>query len=283
MNKNFNSMDAKIFGNLWFKKWCELNSLKLRESISIDSDTWLCPNDGKTKDEKWKWGNTEHAFNVLPEPYWGNINDPSVIFININPGANYDITNAGQLYSETHSSTAYDAIASNIFNQRETEDWHRARFKWAQEIDNSLIVENGLSIELIPWHSKKSSDIAKYIENNTLPIINNINRFAKILPSTGIFKDSFIVRSAAFMDLLDKKEFYQNLHITKIENFSLAKKGLILKPISFLTIVQVNIDKDSKKIKFLVFHGGASNKLPPKEYIVLEKNVTLENFLLNNN
>ncbi|MCX6230913.1 MAG: hypothetical protein NTZ33_05165 [Bacteroidetes bacterium] len=241
---------------------------------------WIFPKD-KVINSKWKWGNHDHSSNLLPEPYWGNSIDPSVVFLNINPGSVNNNKSNQSLIKEIEKFTYFDIAASNKLNLFATQNFHKARFEWASMINKNIKSDKGLCIELIPWHSKSSSVVTNYIIDNRKSIFENIMRFQPILPKNGIFKNTFIVRSASFMDLLDKEDFSEKFDLKTLKHFILAKTNHIDKPISFLSIVFLK--KKYKYSKFLIFHGGANNNMPSLNYTVLETNKKLKEFLNMNN
>lgn len=258
--------------NQW-KKWVKNGS----EYKDFPWTNWEYPSD-KLKNKKWKWGNHKHSVNILPEPYWGNPTQPSVIFININPGAVEVVGGVQDDLSKLNKFNYYQIAAENKLKINVTQDWHQKRFKWVSGLgDESINPSDGLSIELIPWHSKSASDITNYIMENGSAVIDNLIRFQKVLPNKGLFSNTFIVRSAAFMDLLEKEVFAKYFDLTKITHFSLARKRVILKPMSFLTCVRFK--KKFGGTEFLIFHGGSSNQMPPLDYILIEKQKTLKLFL----
>jgi len=239
------------------------------------SSEWKFPED-KQKNDKWKWGNCLHSARILPEPYWGNPINPCAVFININPGEVND-PSSPQALPPAHSHSYFDIAHKNALHLQNTENWHLKRFKWAEKLNTSIKANNCLSVELIPWHSKAASDVTKYIINNRAVIIANLKRFAQILPEKGLLKNTFIVRSAAFMDLLSQKDFSEYFDVKNMTHHMLARKGTIEKPISFLSIIQLK--KEHGGTNFLIFHGGASNELPPLNYWVMDKNMTLKDFI----
>jgi hypothetical protein len=238
---------------------------------------WNYPNDVLRK-ENWHWQNCRHSAHILPEPYWGNPIDPSIVFVNINPGKVDALQGVQANFSNSREDISYYHIASrNHLHLNETQKWHQNRFNWANEFSTSIDSKKGLSIELIPWHSKSASDVTNYIIENRQAVIENLIRFSKILPKTGVFKNTFIVRSAAFMNLLDNQDFASYFHIEQMKHHVLAKSGHIDKPISFMSILNFKDAYDSAR--FIVFHGGSNNQLPSKDYVVLETGKSLKAFL----
>lgn len=238
---------------------------------------WNFPKDALKKDS-WKWGNSKHSAHIIPEPYWGNPIDPSVVFVNINPGKVSDISSPQAEISKISFDLSYFEIAAkNHFNLTATQNWHSKRFKWAHGLDSNIDPLKGLSIELIPWHSESASDVTKYIIENRKSVIENLIRFEKTLPKKGIFKDTFVVRSAAFMDLLNIEDFASYFQIEKMKHHILSRKGHIDKPISFLTIVYFK--KKYGNTRFIIFHGGSNNDMPSIDYLVQGTDKTLKEYL----
>lgn len=272
---NKKRMTAKEYWDVEFDKWKEWIQLGSNPKEFPFKD-WSFPSD-KLKKGKWQWGSCKHSSEILPEPYWGNPIDPPFIFININP-ARVDSLDGEQANFVRNELKYYDIAARNKLNLIETQNWHDARFKWAQDIEEITLDKCGLSIELVPWHSKSASNVTKYIFENRNSVINNIKCFSKQLPKTGIFKNTFIVRSAAFMDLLQHKELADYFQIQEIKHFTLAKEGVINKPISFLSTAKFK--QEHGNTEFLIFHGGASNDMPPMNYILMDTTLKLKEYLL---
>jgi hypothetical protein len=234
---------------------------------------WPKPNDEQLNNE-WRWGNCLHSSHILPEPYWGNAKNPQAIFININPGK----------VSETIGSQAdfnqfdltYNQIASNnALGLTQTNDWHLKRFQWAQSIDNQITADKCLSVELIPWHSEKAADVTRYILQNSDSVINNLRIFANILPTKGPFINTFIVRAAVFMNLLENNDFGKYFNLKTLRHFTLCRGNLPI-PTSFMS--EVFLNKEHGGSRFIVFYGGASNQMPPPNYSLLETRSTLSKY-----
>jgi hypothetical protein len=162
-------------------------------------------------------------------------------------------------------------------NLIDTQNWHSERFQWAKNLGGLSDNNIGLSIELIPWHSRTASNVTKYIINNRKSVLENIKRFSKQLPTEGLFKNTFIVRSAAFMDLLQHKDFADYFQTNETKHFILAKKGTINKPISFLS--SAKFKSEHGNTDFLIFHGGSSNDMPSLDYILIGTKYNLEDFM----
>jgi len=271
-------MTAKEYWDNEFNKWKEWIK-KGSKPEEFPLNDWNIPSD-KLLNSKWQWGNCKHSSEIMPEPYWGNPINPSFIFVNINP-ARVDTFNSQQSNFNRFKLTYYDIAASNQLNLNETQNWHNERFQWAKNIDKSSDEKIGLSIELIPWHSKSASNVTKYILDNRNSVLNNIKRFSKQLPKTGLFKNTFIVRSAAFMDLLQHKEWADYFQANETKHFALAKEGIIDKPISFLSTARFKQEHGNSE--FLIFHGGASNDMPKLNYLLIGTKFNLENYLLSRN
>ena len=254
--------------NKWIKKGGQRSEFPLKN--------WKYPTD-RLKDQKWKWGNHNHSVYLLPEPYWGNSVNPSVVFVNINPGAVKEKGSIHEDYKTLKKYSYYKLASKNVLNNKHADDWHRKRFNWASKLDTSIDPLNGLSVELIPWHSKGARDVTSYILENGQAVIENLLRFVDILPTENIFRNTFIVRSAVFMDLLNRDFFIKYFNKSTVKNLTLARKGNIIKPISFLT--QIRLLEEHGYSKFLVFHGGASNMMPLNEYLILDEGVSLKDYL----
>lgn len=181
-------MAAKEYWDNEFNKWKEWIQKGSKPEEFLLKD-WIIPSDKLIK-SKWQWGNCKHSSEIMPEPYWGNPTDPSFIFVNINP-ATVDTFNSQQSNFNRFDLNYYDIAASNKLNLTNTQNWHNERFQWAKNIDELSFKETGLSIELIPWHSKSASNVTKYIFENKTSVLYNIKNFSKQLTKTGIFKNTF--------------------------------------------------------------------------------------------
>jgi len=252
-----------------WKNWKQSNFTGPSPWINI----WPTPNDVQLNNN-WRWGNCLHSSHILPEPYWGNATNPQAIFININPGKVSEPVGLQANFNQF--GLTYNAIASNNeLGLTQTNDWHLKRFKWAKSIANQIEADNCLSVELIPWHSAKAADVTDYILNNSASVIDNLRIFANILPDKGPFRNTFIVRAAVFMNLLETRVFGNYFNRETLRHFTLCRGNLPI-PTSFMS--EVFLHKEHGGSRFIVFYGGASNQMPPPNYSLLETGSRLSNY-----
>lgn len=274
---------AREYWNLRLAQWILWKSQGAFLENYPWSDEWPCPFDAPRTNRIWSWGNCVHTTAILPEPYWGNIIDPSVVFININPGCVTDL-HSPQIAIPQNENVQYEQIASgNLWALHATQNWHdRFRNSWAISLLNGIEeFRGGLSVELVPWHSKSSSDVRKYILENPEVVLRNLFRFLDVLPSRGVFRKTFVVRSADFMRLLCDDRFSSYFEIIGLRQYTLAREGFVAMSVSFMAVVRLR--KEHGDPEFIIFYGGANNSLPSLDYLVLGENMTLREFLLRRN
>jgi len=269
----------------WFKN-IKLNPEKIKE--------WKVPCD--------KGGNDNPICQYFPEPYWGNPYSEKLsgIFLNINPGgggASQDI-----LTMDLDDSNPYKAYKTNknlysntvkelsaITDYKTTEWMQKWRVNWIREIlDNKLInVTNIFCAELIPWHTKKKSDISDYaVKYNTPNLINTnvISHLTKIAQSESVveeMKGKVIVRSSLLLDILNAihKINSTSIKISDIENYAIIdnikdknnNEKLLSKFNSYLTIFKID------NTSFYVFSGGSNSVLPNPAFTVFHIGQNISN------
>jgi hypothetical protein len=289
--KNRNSIGVKSpiseyqdYWDKWHKQWfdkCSPNQ-PLLDSIN----EWITPTD--------RGGNDNPIWHYFPEPYWGNPNSEKLfgIFLNINPGgggASQDIllrdqdeSNPFNLYKNNNYSYSKTILKlSNITDYKTTEWIQKWRVNWLREVlDNKLItVSNIFCAELIPWHTKKKSDIYDYAIKTGIPeLINNsvIIPLSKVSNSNSIInemKGKVIVRSSLILDILNSIHSIMpnSIEIRNIENYAIVdnlpnksnKQKLLSKFNSYLTIFKI------EETSFYVFSGGSNSALPNPNFKVL--------------
>lgn len=126
----------------------------------------------------------------LPEPWWGNDGDKEPlhsVVINYNPGEGGPEQEYSALSKISHSSYANDIVKTAASGTLvKTERWHKNRR--ALRVLNALHklghiskpygLENHLSIELIPWHTKDANKIDTYIHDNIEQVYKYCLEFA---------------------------------------------------------------------------------------------------------
>ncbi len=288
-NRNNNGVESPIleyqdYWDKWHKQWfdnCSANP-QLLDSIN----DWIIPTD--------KGGNDNPIWQYFPEPYWGNPNSDKLfgVFLNINPGgggASQDIllrdqdnSNPFNSYKKNkHSYSETIKELSNITDYKTTEWMQKWRVNWMREVleNQSINVSNIFCAELIPWHTKKKSDISDYAVKNDIPdLINNsvIIPLSKISNSDSVVKEmkgKVIVRSSLILDILNSIYSIKpdTIKISDIENYAIvddidtksSKQKLLSKFNSYLTIFKID------ETSFYVFSGGSNSALPNPDFKVL--------------
>ncbi len=123
--------------------------------------------------------NNDHSSLYLPEPWWGNdgIDPLHSVVINFNPGEG----GCCQTKSAMQSVGCYSKCVVKGNKLAKTEKWHlsnrAAPIQRSMGIKESL--DNHLSVELIPWHTKKvTKDYWTYLENNIVQVYKHSIIFA---------------------------------------------------------------------------------------------------------
>ena len=135
----------------------------------------------------------DYSLQYLPEPWWGNNGDHILnsVVINYNPGSGQQIQHINQAnglfrFNNYGDFVNNESVGLNIHFSH-TRDWHVQ--ERATRVFNSLSrtgvdlngddnINNHLSIELIPWHTRNTKGIEEYIQNNLQMIYENIFLFA---------------------------------------------------------------------------------------------------------
>ena len=157
----------------------------------------------------------------LPEPYYGDMDHPSIVIINLNPGTGLceqchlrnkvlgilvnDVKNAS--YSKMAKVFPIDHMSPNVHMPLESINWWTSRLEWIKHIlkvreDMGISInkkKKPFAIELVPLHSKsfKVSKAAEYV-NNKYPAVLGAIEYA-------------ITKSDAQMGLAIGKPIYDTL------------------------------------------------------------------------
>lgn len=230
----------------------------------------------------------------FPEPYYyvgRGDSELKAIFININPGeggASQDIEKKESsewygCYQKVNH--AYSTAMTQVLEQKNgTAAFFSKRINWANEL---MKTKGGcqptevLCADLIPWHTKKESDIMDYLrdKDNRKAIINRvIMPLLKVAKTNqGVLKNKIIVRGIAFMNLINhfyklnpleinKRKLNEKIKSRKLHR---VKQFIVLdgdqfldKFNSFLTVINFG------GVDICIFSGGASMELPKAEYMV---------------
>ncbi len=268
----------------WHKQW--FDNCSSNPSLLDSINEWIIPTD--------KGGNDNPIWQYFPEPYWGNPNSDKLfgIFLNINPGGggasqnillrDQDDSNPFNSYKKNeHSYSETIKELSKITDYKTTEWMQKWRVNWLREVlvNQSINVSNIFCAELIPWHTKKKSDISDYAVKNAIPdLINNsvIIPLSKISNSDSVVKEmkgKIIVRSSLILDILNSIYSIKpnSIKISDIENYAIvddidtksSKQKLLSKFNSYLTIFKID------ETSFYVFSGGSNSALPNPDFKVL--------------
>ena len=148
--------------------------------------------DGEIPESQKFWFEEQGHLNLhselMPEPYWGDIDNNSVVFINFNPaGAEY--VNADDSSHIIHKdnpkevcgwlSPEYSKVAKTfpLLDKKtpvvyEGADWWKERVKWLSQFGIEEPDLRPFAIELCPWHSKKWIGGKYRSKTNCFPEIN---------------------------------------------------------------------------------------------------------------
>ena len=135
----------------------------------------------------------DYSLKYIPEPWWGNngCHVLNSVVINYNPGRGgliQVVDHAAELFGNVNYQTLVnnESIGESSYFEA-TNNWHRTRraarvFESLGRIEVDLngftMLENHLSLELIPWHTTDTSAIGLYINANLQSIFDNIIVFA---------------------------------------------------------------------------------------------------------
>lgn len=168
---------------------------------------------------------TPDYFDAMPEPYWGNIDNNLVIYLDLNPGytdssnkkgypADNVVLSRSQMqpyicgrYSEYALSFPH---LDPFPHHRAGADWWQSRMTWLNKVAEMCGFVNSKSnetweckpfaLELCPWHSKKWSDAGisvfsieqkRWIEDNVFSMAQDAIKGSKLDFMIGIGKPVF--------------------------------------------------------------------------------------------
>lgn len=309
------SAKDKFFKNWddWHAKW--LSNLEGNKTDIIDG--WEIPSDNNGE---FQYGNQDNfIYKYFPEPFLhkGEISKIKYVFLNINPGGGGDIQDfdkrrESKLFefynnNKLYSKTIKEFLSTEKVNGKpnKTAAWYNKRQKWAEAIYGKENVQEGsvLCADLIPWHSKKESDVIEYITKNKSIIFKKvIEPLIDIALETNNTK--IIVRGVAFFNLINAwlKSINDRLNkvieelkksnqydLNKIErwerklsefNSDQDKEKENIQQYIVMDTEEKFFDKfnsylaaydythNNKKVTFYVFSGGSNMDLPNANYIV---------------
>lgn len=276
----------KNYWNEWHQQWYHSLSDKSASNVS----GWTIPKDNG--------GNKHSIHEYFPEPFWGNVDSKNLkgLFLNINPGQGGEEQNfvrshnpvVKSLYENkqnNYSDTVYELCQNRLYL---TTNWmYEKRVSWLNDLlkkegEPEVDIFNTILCDLIPWHTKSKSDIAKYIQKKhqqsliVQKVILPLARIAKTVE--GVLNNIVIVRSSLFLDILNASDEIRTFVGEPKEFVVLDTRRTFSKMNSFLSIVEI------EQTKFLIFSGGASMALPDVDYEVAglsscEKRQKLKDFI----
>jgi hypothetical protein len=132
---------------------------------------------------------------------------------------------------------------------------------------------NILCADLIPWHSRKATDILTYIKKNYEPILEKVLvpliKMASNIEDINL-KNKIFVRGVPFRDIVNNIMKNQKHLITDIKHYVVFKKSDVIDEFNCLitTFTSVYSENDKKviKTKWYVFTAGQSMFLPDLNY-----------------
>jgi hypothetical protein len=161
-------------------------------------------------------------FDYFPEPFLclGNEEDLKLIFLNINPGGggpsqHFKTREPRYLYDfyEKNDNSYHETIKQYLGTKKLSNDeenmtsrWFNNRVKWSQEIfdESDINANNVLCADLVPWHTRKESEISGYINENYLTIFRYvILPLIKIALKIDSDNPVILVRGVAFFDVIN--------------------------------------------------------------------------------
>ena len=207
------------------------------------------------KNRKGK-GKTELEWNVLPQPYLGNIHDHSVITLNLNPSRSkkseenieFEKNNlpkfkeAENYYEYAESFPTYD-----IDFWQKQKNWIDSIFENLGKEKPSLKDIKPFAIEICPWGSKsfqklkinEDDSLIKYMDQHVFDVIEKVidNSKLKIVLSVG----------KAYYDIFKKSEFKR---LEEISSIPVAKEAFKISDDKYKTHLDLNhLDLSQSEIK----------------------------------
>ena len=214
----------------------------------------------------------------LPEPYYGDMDNPSIVIINLNPGTGLceqchlrknkpgilvndvkvnDVK--GDSYSKMAKVFPIDRKSKNVHMPQESINWWESRLKWINHIleirKNMGISIDGnkkpFAIELVPLHSKsfKVSKAAEYVKNKYPAVLGAI--------------EHAITKSDAQMGLAIGKPIYDTLTDTQFGYTDITLKQNKQPDSNIKRYYRVLEKKNGPKI--LCTWSSGSNKAPAED------------------
>jgi hypothetical protein len=270
--------------NSFFEEW------KKNPEETFKEDKVWSKHKGKIGSGSKKNG-SKLEYDLLPQPYLGNITNHSVITLNLNPcrtkreksvkefEKNLDKFNNAPTYYEY----AKDFPTYDIGFWQDQSNWFKRIFIKSEEFD---IYKKPFAIEICPWNSeswltlKINEEIVNYLDENVFNVIENAikNSDIKIVFSVGkAYYDIFNHENSGFkkMEVFTKYQNNEDLNIhsdyqdrkSKIESVWPQKQDkntntrYVNRSFSFW---------EKNNITYFNTWGPGSNKPPGKDFIEVE-------------
>lgn len=206
MQSNTNFKDIEAYLDYWdnfFEKWEKSPEATFEEDV-----IW--------KNRKGK-GKTELEYDVLPQPYLGNIRDHSVITLNLNPSRskkNKENIEFEENYLPKFKEKKNYYKYAESFPTYDTHPFWKNQDKWIDRIFKDLGKGKPsekkikpFAIEICPWGSKsfqklkikKDDPLIKYMDHYVFDVIEKVIEHSKLKMVMSVGK--------AYYDIFQKSEF----------------------------------------------------------------------------
>lgn len=233
MESNHNFKDIKAYLDYWklfFEEWSkgESHQKKLLKNDKIWSDENRKGKVWKTKDGKEK--STLLEYDVLPQPYLGNIENHSVITLNLNPSRskknNENIEFEKNYLPKFKEAENYHEYAER-FPTYDTHPFWQKQDDWIDRIFEKLgkdaPSENKIkpfAIEICPWGSKsfqklkikKDDPLIEYMDQHVFDVIEKVIENSKLKIVLSVGKAYYDIFNNKKTDFEPKEEIsYKNI------------------------------------------------------------------------
>lgn len=226
-------------------------------------------------------------WNLMPEPFWGDPDNCSIVIINLNPGYRQDDHNfigRSVMNSSEYLVNGYSNFAKKnpIFNNSsfhpDSTTWWRSRLEWIRKVfelsdDNQRLP---FMLELCPWHSETwaQTRITKFTQAQKDYILDNV-----IVPAAYASQKATI---PIVVSIGKADELYEQLGFKEIQKWgpnnhkgiktqwpqSKKKNGIIDDKHVYFTYY-----KHPKGIIHLNIYMRSSNNTPSDQFLEIEKEI----------
>ena len=217
----------------------------------------------------------------LPEPYYGDMDNPSIVIINLNPGTGLceqchlrkdvpgilvnDVKNVPDSpYSQMAKVFPLYGKSPNVHMPQESINWWKSRLKWIDHIleirkDMGISIDGNkkpFAIELVPLHSKsfKVSKAAEYVKNKYPAVLGAI--------------EYAITKSDAKMGLAIGKPIYDTLKQFGYTGIDITLAQNAQQPNTNIKSIKRDysvLENKNNGLKILCTWSSGSNKAPAKD------------------